>query len=410
MNPIKTDSVYMCKHPVLIRTGCAVNSYQTWITKEDGTRSLQYADKAFCLLPVRCGKCEGCRKYQQDAWFCRLRHEALWNNSKLGSAIGFLTLTFNKENMDEALKLVVDKDGKKDYTEIYRRYIVPLKKRLRAERGENLKFKYYCTNEFGEQFGRFHFHLIMYFENLNNSLYQSERDDFCNKHCDFRHYVKTYVNNVPSMRPQTNDEMFLQCKILRQWTDENSRFIDLDDRLYNETHKVYKHAKSYEVTSTHSKGEIGHVTFFITQNVGMVKYVTNYSLKCYKDGITTYHRQSPSLGLDYVKNDDEMLNHIRDLKGVCPCGTWHGIALVVPIPRYYFRKLGNKDDMIVNFWEQYSKIISNWSEKHLHEYKEKLSLQRQMAEIDGDDHFYDTEHFDMPDWCFPEDMPLYMCV
>jgi len=105
-----------------------------------------------CLTPlvvhkrtVPCGNCAECRSAHRRAWAFRLDYEAQYSATSL-----FVTLTYDDDNL-----LFADSDlAVLNYADI-RNYF----KRLRKE---GLKFKYFAVGEYGEKFGRPHFHILFF--------------------------------------------------------------------------------------------------------------------------------------------------------------------------------------------------------------------------------------------------------
>ena len=283
------QSIYTCKDPRLLITDVATTSEQCYVTrlKKDSTieRVLRYKSYKRTPIVIRCGKCQGCRKLTNDQWYLRLYHHFL---SQPDSKMIFVTLTFNEEEyryiMDYVTDMPKDEYSGTDFTPVYRKYIVPLKKRLRAERGENLEFDFFCVSELGDDNQRFHFHICLFWRNWRFFL------DAATRWNKFHPYSKHYVKTKSGLRLQSDLEAYLQHKIERQWSNE--RYTNLENRYIFE-----RRGKSRRISAT---GSIGNVTLFEADGVGMLKYVTSYSLKCQHDGVTTYHRQTPALGKKYV--------------------------------------------------------------------------------------------------------------
>lgn len=340
MNNYNNESIYQCSDPRLLITDIATTPEQYPVVrlKKDSTSETVLRYKSYKRTPIviRCGKCVGCRKLTNDQWFLRLYHHYL---SQPDSKMVFITLTFNEDEYRYIMSHVTDipKDNYSgtDFTPVYRKYIVPLKKRLRAERGENLQFDFFCVSELGEEYNRFHFHICLFWRNWR--LFSQPAILWNSSHPYSKHYVKT----KQGLRLQTDLESFLQHKIERQWS--NDRYSSLDDRYIFE-----RYGKSRRISAT---GSIGNVTLFISDGVGMLKYVTSYALKCQHDGITTYHRQTPALGKQYAH--DNLSQMIFDNNThVAFAGSVKGNRLYIPIPRVYFRWFGDKAKMIDNFWHQ----------------------------------------------------------
>jgi len=90
-----------------------------------------------------CGKCAGCRRRQARDWTIRIVHEAEYHENSC-----FLTLTYNDEN--------VPKDGclnKRDLQLFFKR----LRKDLHGR-----KIRYFACGEYGEQYERPHYHVILF--------------------------------------------------------------------------------------------------------------------------------------------------------------------------------------------------------------------------------------------------------
>lgn len=88
---------------------------------------------------VGCGKCRACRVAKTREWAVRLLHEQTgWDKAV------FLTLTYNEENRPEGL-------SKRDLVNYF--------KRLRRD---DAVFKYFAVGEYGEKYGRPHYHAILF--------------------------------------------------------------------------------------------------------------------------------------------------------------------------------------------------------------------------------------------------------
>lgn len=92
-------------------------------------------------MEVPCGKCLSCRIARAREWSLRLMHElASWENAV------FLTLTYSDEFMPK------DKSIKKH----------DLQKFFKRLRKANHKIRYYACGEYGERYGRPHYHAIIF--------------------------------------------------------------------------------------------------------------------------------------------------------------------------------------------------------------------------------------------------------
>ena len=92
---------------------------------------------------VPCGQCSECRKIRANMWAIRMMHEIKYHDSNI-----FVTLTYNDESMADGAQLV-----QKDLTD----YIKRVRKAI-----EPRKIKYYACGEYGEKYGRPHYHLIFF--------------------------------------------------------------------------------------------------------------------------------------------------------------------------------------------------------------------------------------------------------
>ena len=103
-------------------------------------------------LTVSCKQCTGCRQEYARQWAMRNIHEAsLWLNNI------FITLTYNEQNLPEHNTLV-----KKDFQDFM--------KRLRKHKKANTKnpIRFFHCGEYGEKFGRPHYHAILFNTNFND--------------------------------------------------------------------------------------------------------------------------------------------------------------------------------------------------------------------------------------------------
>jgi hypothetical protein len=118
------------------------------------------------LIPLNlpCGQCIGCRLERSRQWAIRCMHEAQMHKSNT-----FLTLTYNDESLPENSSLS---------HEDFQKFMKRLRKRYKNVR-------YYMCGEYGEEFGRPHFHACLFGMDFKdkqpwkkirgNQLYISER-------------------------------------------------------------------------------------------------------------------------------------------------------------------------------------------------------------------------------------------
>lgn len=98
---------------------------------------------------VPCGYCHKCRKTDRNNWSIRTQHTI-----KDGT---FITLTIAPEHYKNTLV----KQDLKDYLKRLREHI----RRNEQEHYEKHNFKYFATGEYGDRFGRGHYHIICNYKN-----------------------------------------------------------------------------------------------------------------------------------------------------------------------------------------------------------------------------------------------------
>ena len=101
---------------------------------------------------VSCKQCTGCRQEYSRQWAMRNMHEAsLWLNNI------FVTLTYDNKNLPKHNTLI-----KKDFQDFMKR----LRKKKHAN--TNNPIRYYQCGEYGEKFGRPHYHAILFNTNFRD--------------------------------------------------------------------------------------------------------------------------------------------------------------------------------------------------------------------------------------------------
>ena len=98
-------------------------------------------------LLVPCGKCLACRIARRQEWSMRCLHEL----SSFDDAV-FVTLTYDDDHLPPNGTLVVD-----DLQKFFKR----LRKEVKR-RGSPDKIRYYACGEYGDRFGRPHYHVILF--------------------------------------------------------------------------------------------------------------------------------------------------------------------------------------------------------------------------------------------------------
>lgn len=107
-------------------------------------------------IEIPCGGCAGCRIERSRDWALRCVHEAQMHTVDGVSHNCFLTLTYDDAHIPEGHSLV-----KKDFQDFIKR----LRKRVSVhdEEGELVNpLRYYHCGEYGEQYGRPHYHALIF--------------------------------------------------------------------------------------------------------------------------------------------------------------------------------------------------------------------------------------------------------
>lgn len=133
-------------------------------------------------LKLPCGQCIGCRLNHAEGWAIRMVHEAQMHPENC-----FLTLTYAPENLPA--------DGNLDYAQVTK-FIKKLRKVLEKT---NYRIKYYRVGEYGENFSRPHYHIILFgFDFTAKLRYRGEE----NQHIHWRtkngnkYYISTLLSKL----------------------------------------------------------------------------------------------------------------------------------------------------------------------------------------------------------------------
>lgn len=348
----RSSSLYQCESPVLLRrvsipyTDRRTESLRFRKKVDYSTGEIVYKhiresfnfDNRGVPLVVRCGRCEHCRKYQNDEWATRMIMEQIGSSA----SVFFVTLTFSD--------CFFSKVASVEKTQVYRDYVVPFKKRLRSY---GVNFRFYCVSELGENYGRFHFHLLLFIAKENIAAISALAKGFCDNYASlslpYDESLRLFVKGSDKrFRLQTDIEVYLQCLVMRAWTDCKQRYD-----VPPEIHFTYKNGK--RIKSVSYPYQIGWVTLSQCESFGAMRYITSYATKCIHDGVTTYHRQSPALGRSYVDKD------IRGSKTMLESGEsradyWTYGNLPILLPRYFIRKFMPEQKRYNRFWQYYNSI------------------------------------------------------
>ena len=123
-----------------------LTGYRSKVVNESGKRGIVFnLREGFCDLVVQvpCGQCIGCRLERSRQWAIRCVHEASLYEDNC-----FVTLTYSDEHLPA--------DGSLDKSEFQR-----FMKRLRKRFHDSI-IRYYHCGEYGEQFGRPHYHVCLF--------------------------------------------------------------------------------------------------------------------------------------------------------------------------------------------------------------------------------------------------------
>lgn len=142
--------------------GCysPLQAYRSKHVNPSGKRSLVFSrSKGFSDLTVKvpCGQCIGCRLEKSRQWAMRCHHEA-----KLYENNCFITLTYDDRHLPENGSLV-----KKDFQLFM--------KRLRKRHGDGIRF--FGCGEYGDKFGRPHYHICLFNFDFSDRLLHSTRGE-----------------------------------------------------------------------------------------------------------------------------------------------------------------------------------------------------------------------------------------
>lgn len=120
-----------------------------------GYHAGQQGDK----LELPCGRCIGCKLDKSRAWSVRVMHEAQLYDSNL-----FLTLDYAPEHLPKSLSLEYS-----DFQGFMRRLRKVVHGVTEAPNGKR-PIRFFCSGEYGEQYGRPHWHAILFNAHFSDSV------------------------------------------------------------------------------------------------------------------------------------------------------------------------------------------------------------------------------------------------
>ncbi len=131
---------------------------RVWITKahcEEVDQMLKHPLK-WKVEPIPCGNCMECRIQHAKEWAFRCMKEAKEYENNV-----MLTLTYNDEHIPKGRKIDAETGEIGESYTLCKRDVQLFLKRLRKAYNDQ-KIRYYMCGEYGEQFGRPHYHIIIF--------------------------------------------------------------------------------------------------------------------------------------------------------------------------------------------------------------------------------------------------------
>ena len=147
-----------------------VKKNQKGIVRYDNTWTEEYIE-----LP--CGKCEYCRLTYSKEWMQRcMLEERAWEHNEM------LTLTYNEEHVPKAQGVDLKTGEVQEVNTLCKKDVQDFLKRLRfhwsKKYGED-NIRFYMCGEYGEKFGRPHYHLLLFnFNCRDKKFYKKSQKGF----------------------------------------------------------------------------------------------------------------------------------------------------------------------------------------------------------------------------------------
>lgn len=151
-------------------------SLEAW--RQAGSKSLTFKPKqrlrldlpaSETVILIPCGRCIGCRLERSRQWAVRCVHESRFHDENY-----FLTFTFNDEHLpeDNSIRTWHLQEFWKRVREDFRF------KASECYDFKNIRFKYYAAGEYGEQYGRVHYHAATFGLPLPDKKFFKKSGDF----------------------------------------------------------------------------------------------------------------------------------------------------------------------------------------------------------------------------------------
>lgn len=200
-----------CYHPV--------DMWDTGTRTPNGKRLFVHSYSPYhdyVRLSRPCGMCIGCRlKYSAD-WAIRMMHEA-----KMHSDNCFVTLTYDSEHcpLDRSL----NKKHLQDFMKRLRSYYSPK------------KIRFYAVGEYGTEFGRPHFHLILFGHDFSDKKYwrKAKCGEKCYRSADLEK-LWTFGNS------EIGSVSFDSCAYLSRYVTKKVNGERADDHYFDSSTGVYR--------------------------------------------------------------------------------------------------------------------------------------------------------------------------
>lgn len=314
---LKLD-LYKCENPTVLVGRVPVSGVPMEWNEGKHKHFGYYGMYARTPIVVPCGKCRACQMRKQREWQSRISREMIRGNNN-GFRTFFVTLTLDQNICDKYYHFdpaqAGTNDGKKFYREVISKRLLD---NLRADRGANLKFRYFCVCEFGSEYQRLHYHFVFIVENPNAISPRSTG----------RYYVRDNKNNC--QRLQTPIERGFADIIEKYWRVRiNEKYSDIS--FYKRVCTSSRTGKKFYLDTLTDKNSlpIGNVEKVQECDLGTCQYVTKYVNKSFDDiarGQCPFHRQSQGLGyldlvycinmvkkgnIDYIKYLRTYLNNLK---------------------------------------------------------------------------------------------------
>lgn len=244
-------------------------------------QELKYNPNAV-LIP--CGKCIGCRLDYSKRWSDRMMLEL--ETQKKGV---FLTLTYNNENLPcydyFTGEFIRGQNSVNCVPTLYKKDMQDFMKRLRKH-FKNFRIRFFGSGEYGERFGRPHYHIILFGIGLS----------------DFRFLTVKGLNEL-------GQKYYISDELAEIWTYGYSLLSDVS---YNTCNYVARYVLKKITDNTEYKEKDGRIREFSLMS------------------------RKPGIGYEYLRDNPDCID-----KKKIVISTQDG-GKEIPIPNYFYRQLINE--------------------------------------------------------------------